>query len=66
MAIVRGLAGLGRVDPVGIAGTDRGEIQLAGAGPGGLLGDVDPAPFGGEDVGPVEAEPDHDQCQDRE
>src|SRR5512132_837635 len=36
------------------------------AGAGGLLGDVDPAPLGGEDVGPVEAEPDHDQGQDRE
>src|SRR5512132_1425943 len=42
------LPGLGRVDPVGIAGTGGGEIQLAGAGSGGLLGDVDSAPLGGE------------------
>src|SRR5215218_9227440 len=64
--LLGGPPGLGGIDPVGIAGTERGEIQLAGAGSGGLLGDVDPAPLGGEDVGPVEAEPDHDQGQDRE
>src|SRR6266540_2203025 len=59
-----GLAGLAGLDPVGAARADRGEIQLAGARSGGLLGDVDAAALGGQRVGAVEGESDDGEGQD--